>query len=318
MDLAHRPAMARARPGRLVPLAVAGLLALAAARPASACSVCACGDPLLTSSDPAALTGRLRLQLDTEYLRVNAGNDADPAATDQLTQWSYRLNAAWRVDDDVSLTATLPVVSKALRTVAGGASSPTSDVTHLGDVELTGRWALWRTVHLGVGRVQELALSAGTSVPTGPNGLRSGGARIDEHGQPGTGAFGPFSGMHYRFEQGSWLAFASLSGRFHTRNDHGYTYGSALLWSAHGQWFPVKRVALDLGLDGRAAAPDRDAGGSVVNTGGTVLSAAPGLYIGVGGGAWLFVRGQLPFVKRFRGDQDQLPSVATGIQYQLM
>jgi len=74
----------------LVALAVG---ALTIARPALACSVCGCGDPLLTSSDPAAITGQLRLQLDTEYLRVDAGNEADPSMTDELTQWSYRFNA---------------------------------------------------------------------------------------------------------------------------------------------------------------------------------------------------------------------------------
>jgi hypothetical protein len=53
-----------------VPLAATTVLTLATYVPAYACSVCGCGDPLLASSDPAAITGGLRLQLDTEYLRV--------------------------------------------------------------------------------------------------------------------------------------------------------------------------------------------------------------------------------------------------------
>jgi len=299
----------------LVALAVG---ALTIARPALACSVCGCGDPLLTSSDPAAITGQLRLQLDTEYLRVDAGNEADPSMTDELTQWSYRFNAVYRPTDALSLTATLPVVNKAMRMVGGGMFTPTSDVTGLGDVEVAARYALWRGVNLGIGRVQELAVTAGTSMPTGPNGLTSGGERIDEHGQPGTGSWGPFAGVHYRFEQGSWLGFASLSGRVHSENGYKYTYGSALLWSVHGQYFPTKRVVLDLGLDGRYAAVDKSAGETVVNTGGTVLSAAPGVYFNAAGGAWLFVRGQIPVYKNFRGDQDQLPSVVTGVQYQVL
>jgi hypothetical protein len=299
----------------LVPLAVA---AVAISSPARACSVCACGDPLLTSSDPAAITGLVRLQVDTEYLRVDAGNEADPAFTDELTQWSFRLNAVYRPTDALSLTATLPVVSKAIRTVGGGTSTSTSNATGLGDVEAAARYALWRGVNLGIGRVQELALTAGTSMPTGPNGLRSGGERIDEHGQPGTGSWGPFAGVHYRFEQGRWLGFASLSGRVRSRNGYGYTYGSALLWSAHGQLVPTQRVVLDLGVDGRHAAVDDARGETVVNTGGTVLSAAPGVYVNALGGAWLFVRGQIPFYESFRGAQDQLPSVVTGVQYQVL
>ncbi len=300
-------------------LLVAGAIAgsLAAAPPARACSVCGCGDPLLTSSDPAAITGVLRLQVDTEYLRVDAGNEVQPGFTDELTQWSYRFNAVYRPTDALSLTATLPIVSKAMRMVGGGLSTSTSDATGLGDVELAGRYAVWRGLDLGIGRVQELALTAGTSTPTGANGLRSGGERIDEHGQPGTGSWGPFVGAHYRFEQGSWLGFASLSGRIHTENGYRYSYGSALLWSVHGQYFPVKRLVLDLGVDGRYAVADKDAGATVVNTGGTVLSAAPGVYLNALGGAWLFVRGQIPFYERFRGEQDQLPSVVTGVQYQV-
>jgi hypothetical protein len=291
------------------------LAALALPRFARACSVCGCGDPLLTSSDPAAITGQLRLQVDTEYLRVDAGNEETPALTDELTQWSYRFNVVYRPLDALSLTVTLPVVSKAIRAAGGGTSTSTSDATGLGDVEIAARYAGWRSVQLGIGRVQEFALTAGTSLPTGPNDLSSGGERIDEHGQPGTGAWGPFAGVHYRFEEGKWLGFASLSGRVHSENGHQYTYGSALLWSVHGQYFPVKRVAVDLGVDGRYAAVDTSAGETVVNTGGTVVSAAPGVYVNAAGGAWLFVRGQIPFYKKFRGDQDQLPSVVTGVQY---
>jgi hypothetical protein len=279
--------------------------------------VCGCGDPLLTSSDPAAIAGRLRLQLDTEYLRVDAGNEEDPALTDHLTQWTVRLNAVYRPVDALSLTATLPFVNKDLRTDGGGASPPGSDATGVGDVEIGARYALWQRVNLGIGRVQEVALTAGTSMPTGPNDVTSGGVRVDEHGQPGTGSWGPFAGLAYRFEQGRWVAFGSVAGRVHTENAHGYRYGSAALWSIHGQHFPAKRLALDLGLDGRYAAVDRDAGGAVPNTGGTLMAIAPGAYVDVGRGAWLFVRGQIPVYERLVGVQDQLPSAVAGIQLQV-
>jgi hypothetical protein len=313
--LAHRAPPARRGP-RLALLVVASAL-LIAPRPGGACSVCGCGDPLLTSSDPAAIAGLLRVQLDTEYLRVDAGNEEDPRRTDQLTQWSYRLNLAYRPIDALSLSLTVPLVDKAIRAAGAGTSVTTSDTLGLGDVELAARYALWRRVNLGTGRYQEAAVALGTSTPTGQNDRRSGGERIDEHGQPGTGAWGPFAGLHYRFEQGSWLAFASLSGRLHTENGHGYAYGPAVLWSVHGQFFPAKRLALDLGIDGRDAAADEDHGEKVVNTGGTVVSLAPGVYVNAVGGAWLFVRGQLPFVRRFRGEQDQLPSVITGVQVEV-
>jgi len=298
-------------------LAGVALATLAAAPPARACSVCGCGDPLLISNDPAAISGQLRLQLDTEYLRVKAGNEEDPAATDDLTQWSYRLNAVYRPVDGLALTVTLPFVTKTMKMSAGGATTPVSDVTGLGDVEIAARWALLRAADLGSGRLHELALSGGTSTPTGANDVQADGERIDEHGQPGTGSWGPFAGIHYRFEQRDWSAFASVSGRWHSMNSEGYRYGSAVLWSVHGQWFATRRLALDLGVDGRHAAADADSGETVVNTGGTIVSLAPGAYVNAYAGAWLFVRAQVPVVKNLAGVQDQFPTFLMGLQYQV-
>jgi hypothetical protein len=304
--------------GKIAAIVLCAAAVLGLAPPARACSICGCGDPLLVASDPAAITGQLRLQADTEYLRVDAGNEDDPSRTDQLTQWSYRLNAVWRPYDVLSLSATVPVVTKTIHTVGGGVPrTRTSDETGIGDVELGARWALWRQVHLGIGRVQEVAVSGGTSVPTGANGRTEAGERVDEHGQPGTGAWGPFAGVHYRYEQGPWTGFVSLSGRVHSVNGSGYRYGPAVLWSVHGQVLLAGRVALDLGVDGRHAGADQRSGEDVVNTGGTVIAAAPGVYVDAAGGAWVFVRSQIPFVKNFRGNQDQLPSVVAGVQYQV-
>jgi hypothetical protein len=77
-------------------------------------------------------------------------------------------------------------------------------------------------------------------------------------------------------------------------------------------------------VDGRYAAKDRATGtdgvvdDAVVNTGGTVLSAAPGVYFNAIGTAWIFVRAQIPFYKSLHGEQDVLPSVVTGIQLQVL
>jgi hypothetical protein len=277
--------------------------ALAAARPARACSICGCGDPLLAASDPAAINGGLRLELSTEYLRIDAGTDGRPGYTDHLSQWSYELNAVYRPVEELSLTATVPFLWKDIRTVGGGTSVTASSLTGLGDVELAARYALWTSVSFGARRVQELAVSAGSSLPTGNHDARSSdGTLVDPHGQLGTGGWGPFAGMHYRLEVGDWMGYASLSYRLRTEatySDHSkYKFGDAVLWSTHGQYRPIQRLALDLGLDGRVAKADRsvDAEGtvtrSVENTGGTVLSLAPGVYYLAAGELWVFVRGQ--------------------------
>jgi len=320
MNLSSEPSGRAGRPSsaaHLALVAATALATLALARPARACSVCGCGDPLLTSSDPAALSGQLRLQLDSEYLSMRAGSEDEPGAHDVLTQWTHRFNVAYRPMERMTLSATVPVVQKTLRSDASGELRTLSDAAGLGDVEVSARFAAWRAVAIGAARVQELAFSGGAALPTGDNGVRRDGARIDEHGQPGTGAWGPFAGVHFRFEQHDFTTFASLSGRVRTRNARGYTYGAAALWSVHGQFFVRRRLVVDLGVDGRAAAADRDDAGAVPHTGGTVLSLAPGVYVNAAGKAWLFLRGQVPLLQRLRGDQDVRPSLNAGLQLQL-
>jgi hypothetical protein len=316
-------------------LPVRGLLLLTlplvgalAAEPAWACSVCGCGDPLLTSSDPAAINGKLRLRFDVEHLRIDAGTDGAPGYTDQLTQNSYRLNAVYRPVDALSLTATLPLVSKKIVTVGPTPSVTNSDLTGLGDVELGARYALWRSVQVGQQRVQELAIGLGTSIPTGShNAKMADGSLVDPHGQLGTGGWGPFAGVYYRFEQGDWTAYANAGYRVRTEGSYldgsKYKFGDAWLWSAHGQYLLAERVALDLGVDGRSAVADKatDPDGTVTspvgNTGGTVVSLAPGAYVDAGAGFWLFARGQVPVYKDLYGEQDVKPSFTVGVQYQV-
>jgi hypothetical protein len=290
--------------------------ALLAAPDARACSVCACGDPLLAAGDPAAIGGQFRVSLDVEALRVEAGTEGMPGSTDELTQVSYRVNAVWRPVERVGLMVTAPVVTKVMRLRTSGPAVETSNVTGLGDVEVAGRLSLWEWVDLGRRRSAEIAAAVGTSLPTGQNDAWFHGAPVDEHGQPGTGAWGPFAGLHYRFEQGDWFVFASLSGRVRNENSSMYRYGSSLHWSLHGQWRPVRRVALDLGLDGRRAGVDREDGVVVENTGGTAMALAPAVYLNATGGLWVFVRGQVPVVQSLFGEQRLGPTVVAGIQFQ--
>ena len=301
---------------------------------ANACSICGCGDPLLAASDPAAINGLLRLQLDTEYLRVDAGTDGQPGYTDQLAQWSYRLNAVYRPISRLSLIATLPVLDKTIHTVGGGTDIADSHVTGVGDAELGARYALWRSIDMGIGRVQEFALAGGVMMPTGANDAKTTDPNtgavtlVDPHGQLGTGAWGPFLGIHYRFEQVAWLGFADFSYRMRTTGSYfdgsKYKFGDAALWSVHGQYRPIATVAVDLGIDGRFARVDQttDAGDTSSttqgNTGGTLLSAAPGVYFNAARAFWVFARGQIPFYKNLRGEQDVYPSVAVGLQYQVL
>lgn len=297
------------------------------------CSICACGDPLLAASDPAAITGTLRLQLDVEYLRVDAGSEAQPGAVDRLTQWSYRANVVYRPVSRLSLMLVTPLLDKSIETEGSGTGHDHAGLVGLGDVEVAGRYAVWRKIDFAEQRVHELAVSGGTMLPTGSTDARTTdeagtSTLVDPHGQLGAGGWGPFAGLHYRFEQADWLAFVDASYRVRTTGSYGdgskYKFGDAMLWSLHGQYRVFPTLAVDLGIDGRYARMDKatDADGTstekVNNTGGTVLSAAPGFYVNPGSGVWLFVRAQIPFYKDFYGEQDVKPSVSAGVQYQAL
>lgn len=299
---------------RVLLRAAAAGLGLAAAPAALACSVCAAGDPLVHAGDAASDAREVRLAVEAEWLRARAAMAGMPGMIEELTQSSLRLGAVVSALPRLNVVALLPVVRKETSASGAGADHGHEVRTGIGDAELGARWFLLDRSNFEVMRHHSVALSAGTSFPTGPNDAREGGVRVDEHGQLGTGGFGPYAGALWRVEQSRWHALASVAGRYRTENRFGYRYGPSLAWSLEGQLQPHPRVALGLGLDGREAWADRDRGAAVPDTGGLVLAAAPSVRVGVGGGVWIHVRAQLPVLTRLRGVQEVGPVVVAGVQ----
>ena len=172
----------------------------------------------------------------------------------------------------------------------------------LGDLDLGVRVFLWDATSIQAQRRQNLALTAGTSFPTGADTATTpDGERIDQHAQLGTGAWGPYVGALYAFHQDPWNFFLSVTGRFRTTNSFQYRYGDSVLWSAQLRFRVVEPFALQLGVDGRYA-------------GGTVRRACSrrtpvawwcprGLAWNVGGPVWLLAQVQIPFVTHLFGEQ---------------
>jgi len=275
---------------------------------AAACSVCACGDPLVAASEAPAMAGALRVSLEGEWLRVES--DETPGETNRLTQQTLRLSAVYSPLDRLNLVLGLPVTSKRLTSLA--TSERIGDETGLGDLDVGARWFVFTAADMGARRAQALGISLGTSAPTG---ARKGG--LEEHGQLGTGSWGPYAGLLYRLGQGDFAAVASLTGRLRTENSDGYRYGNALLWSVQGEWDPHPRVAVALGLDGREAWADRAGGEDVPSTGGLLMAVAPAVSFNAASGFWLTARAQVPVVKQLRGQQDVAPTFNVGLQWQV-
>lgn len=294
-------------------LSLAAAAVLLAAPAARACSVCACGDPLRDATGPAALESRLAFGLEAETLDVKAGNDALPGVRDTLRQSTLRLRASARPALRWAAFASLPLVRKELRT----AGVRVSDVTGPGDLELGTQVAVWDRTSFSHRSVQTLSLTAGSALPTGVSDAEVDGVRLDAHSQPGTGAFGPFAGVNYRMAFDSWHLAAAVSGRTWTTGPGGFRYGSAALWSLHAQRRVTKSVSVELGLDGRHAAADREEGAVVNHTGGTVLALAPGLFWNAAGQVWLEARAQIPVLERLRGDQRTGPVFVAGLRFEV-
>jgi hypothetical protein len=216
----------------------------------------------------------------------------------------------------LNLVLQVPLVRKAWDLASPGGSEAAKPFG-LGDVEVGARYFLIQHTDLAAQSRQELALSAGSSFPTGGVDAMADGERIDDHAQLGTGGFGPYLGALYAFHRDPWNVTASLSGRVRTTNGYGYRYGNALLWSVSGLYRPWERIGLELGIDGRYAARDQMDGEAQVNTGGTVLALTPGARFNVAGNLWLNGKVQVPVFTHLFGVQSVGPTFTIGAQYQL-
>lgn len=301
----------------LAPLA-ATLALLLAAPPALACSVCGCGDPLVGVGQVAGPAGQFGVELDWQWLTQKAGGE-EPDTLDLLNQNSMLLTLSYTPVKDLNLVVTLPWVWKDMQMqMPDGMKMPSSNLNGFGDMQFGLRWFFWEDTDVGSRIRQTLSVSASTFAPTGNNSaVDADGVRIDEHGQVGTGGWGPNAGLFYRIQGDLWSGYVGLWGLYRTTNSYGYRFGPALLWTAAGQYQPLDWLAVALGIDGRSAGSDVDEGATVENTGGFVLAAVPAVYARVLPGFWAIAKAQLPFATALNGIQTIGPVVTLGLRYEL-
>jgi hypothetical protein len=302
---------------RLAVLATATSLALATS-PAHACSVCGCGDPLVGVGQVAGPAGQLGLELDGQWLSQKAGGDV-PDTTDVLNQYSALLTASYTPVANLNLVVTLPWVWKNMQMeMPDGSRMTSSNLNGFGDMQFGLRWFFWDDTDVGNRTRQTLSVSASTFAPTGNNSaVHADGERVDEHGQIGTGGWGPSVGLFYRIQGDVWSGYAGAWGFYRSVNSYGYRFGSAALWTVAGQYQPLDWLAVALAVDGRAAGSDVDNGATVENTGGFVLAAVPAVYANVFPGGWLFAKAQLPFATSLNGVQTIGPVITAGLRCEL-
>jgi len=297
--------------------AIAAVLwALAALGPARAwaCSVCGCGDPMVSIQQARLTQGQAQVALEVEQLSAQARSDDAPEFLESLQQTGLRAVVAYGPWDSTSLVLRVPVLRKDFALEADGAADR-HVLTGLGDVDAAARIFLVDHTSLAQRSREGLALVAGSTLPTGPNGSEEDGERIDEHAQLGTGALGPYLGGLYTLSRDPWNVSATVTGVYRLRNAFGYQYGAAVLWSLRGEYRFWDRVGLGVSLDGRYAARDVLGAELQANTGGLVIAATPTLQVRLWEKLSLRAQAQVPVVTHLFGEQRVGPVFTASVQY---
>lgn len=326
-------------------LALASLLLCATGllvpSPASACSICRCGDPTFNSLGTGVFaSGAFRFALDYERFEKEQGifegdphhgSEEEPAlaraslkhgavsGSESVVENRVTASLTYTMADRVLFAARIPWSSRRLTEhidEEGGESDSTRD---LADPEVYALVRLWSSeLAPGLGRRAWISLLGGVKTDWGKNDLEAGGERLDEHMQAGTGStdwFGGLSGV-YLFDKTSSL-FGSFQLRRTETNDFDYRYGNVTLANLgyERKLGPVVDAALELNY--RDAGEDRiDAEGTRdPNTGGKILYLTPRVFFDLGHKLVGRLSVQVPVADDLNGDQEEKAVANVGLTY---
>jgi hypothetical protein len=313
------------------------LLLAVAAFPARGCSICRCGDPTFNAlGTDVYKEGALRISLDWERfdkeqgiipeeeaaVSKHAGHLAESTGLgrEAVIENRFTTGFSYTFGERVVAVARIPWSSRHTSTV--GAAEPEGGPNQsrdLSDPDLYALVRLWSSDFSGgLGRRAWLSALGGVKTAWGKNDLTSGGARLDEHLQPGTGStdwFGGLSGL-YLLDHASSL-FASVQLRRTGTNDFDYRYGDTTL-ANFGYERKFGRI-----WDGVVELNFRDAGRDRIdaertldpNTGGRLLYLTPRLVVDMGKGVVGRLAIQVPVYKDLNGDQRENVVANVGLTY---
>src|ERR1700709_2123529 len=182
----------------------------AAAPPAHGCSICRCGDPTFNAlGTDVYKEGALRVSLDWERFDKEQGNLPEEGAAAKLStpndlgreaviENRFTTGFSYTFGERAVAVARIPWSARHTSTV--GAADPAAggpnESRDLSDPDVYALVRLWSSDFTGgLGRRAWLSALGGVKTDWGKNDLRSGGVRLDEHLQPGTGSTDWFGGL---------------------------------------------------------------------------------------------------------------------------
>ncbi|MBK8555713.1 MAG: hypothetical protein IPL65_08070 [Lewinellaceae bacterium] len=106
----------------------------------------------------------------------------------------------------------------------------TANTSGFGDVAIMASYVLLQSdAHPQHRWQQQLLLSGGLKMPTGPSRLMDGSGLVLPAGlQPGTGSWDMLTGVNYTIRQGAWALNTDILARFNTASQNAYRFGNRL------------------------------------------------------------------------------------------
>lgn len=305
--------------------------------PAEACSICRCGDPTFNALGTDIFErGQFRLALDWERLEksqgaddegghsethldagstlrtILSGHEGGHAGREELTEERVVATLSYAPTERLELVVRLPWSRRELRE-----EGESSSASGFADPEVYALFRLWSAEwQPGLGRRSWLSLLGGVKTDWGENDLRSGGERLDEHLQSGTGSVDPFAGLSLvHLLAPSSSLYASAQYRRPGRNDFGYRYGAATLLNLGYERKLGGRLDGTLELNYRdAAADETEASGETdPNTGGSILFVTPRLLVHLGNSIVARLAVQIPAWDGLDGEQKEKTVINLGV-----
>lgn len=279
---------------------------------ARACSLCRCDDPATTITGNSMFGVRSwRASFETEVFRkdqaAEAVDPALPAGREREDETRYTLSGTWASTPHLSVVARVPWSARRIASDVG-----VDRRSGISDPEMLVNWRAYQKQ--GIAYPVWITLQAGVRAPWGANDLASGGVRLDEHLQPGTGAAGGNAGLSVFTRVGERdVAYVTTVGRWNGANRHGYRYGDA--WITTLAWQRDLHTAVQGGLEltWRDAGVDREGAEDVPATGGRVLYVTPRAQLRVTPRVAVRFGVQVPAVRALIGDQRELTNFQSSV-----
>ncbi len=272
---------------------------------AKACSVCRCGD------DRFFINGAQRINQGNfivlaQYFTTSKTNglEDDFEAHDQHT---FKALLLYGLTERITLLGSVPY---SMNTIEEGGM--TEENSGLSDPELTAIADLFESEEGDF----ELNASLGTRIPLGKSDATDeAGARLTQHLQTGTGAWGVAAGLQAASPLFVVPLFYSVGYQVFGSNSNDFRYGNVVLFNVGTQIPLTSTIRILAEANGRYADKDKEAGESDASSGGTVVYFSPGLRLSLPMSLALRGQVQIPVVENLFGVQDEKVNVQIGFSF---